>query len=70
MNDELNGHYERWIYSQKSSLNPSFPMLTEILYSICEQNDWKFERVVKIIENAYVAGYNQATYNQAEKGTP
>jgi hypothetical protein len=58
-----NQQFENWYYSQKSLVQPDFPMGTEILYSICNDDIQKFNAINAYLQIAYEQGVKDGEKN-------
>jgi hypothetical protein len=69
-NKDLENDFENWVYSWKTSKimigNLPIPVLTELLYGICENNVEKFNTLNDYIKEAFVAG-SRAQLKKQEK---
>jgi hypothetical protein len=53
-----NSAFDHWLLTAKAAApNPNnLPLLTEMLYGICNSNDEKFVRLCEILEECFKAG--------------
>jgi hypothetical protein len=55
----MSSAFEHWVYTPKAIKHPEFPMLTEILYSVCNNDEEKFNLLMEYLEITFDAGYVQ-----------
>lgn len=64
--DKLGSMYNRWLYTSKSDKmrigELEVPMLTEILFRVCDNDREKFEDVTNMLERAYFAGMSDGVH--------